>query len=241
MAMGGKYRNYHVMRRDASLHSALPQTEIFRSDNFHRMIDRYGSVIVKPAYGEKGIGIIKVSYKSGGKYIIHTGAVKKTITGKTAAFAYVKRLTKSKPNIVQRYIALAKVNGRPLDLRVMVQRKEGEPWAVTGKLAKVAGANHFITNVARSKGYVLPAMEALTKTFTRERSSSILKELDSVALRAAEQIGEAYNREIIGFDMAVDDHGKTWIIEQNPKPALSLFLKLKDKSQYRTILRYKRT
>jgi hypothetical protein len=84
MANRGKYANYHVMRRDPSLQSSLPQTNVFMVGNFHRMIKSYGSVIVKPTYGSGGIGVIKVTYMIGGKYLIHTGTRKTVLPNKAA-------------------------------------------------------------------------------------------------------------------------------------------------------------
>jgi len=45
---------------------------------------------------------------------------------------------------------------------------------------------------------------------------------------------------IVGFDMGVDKSGNVWMIEANPKPALSLFKRLKDPSMYRQIVSYPR-
>lgn len=238
MSRKGKYANYLVLQRDPSLRPALPQTRQFNSGNFSQMIDSYGSVIVKPTFGSRGVGVTKVSQLGRNRYLIHRGVKQVTRYGKGLAYAYLKQKAGKKPYIVQRYVHLARVNNHPIDLRVMVQRKKGGPWRVTGKLAKVAGANHIITNVHRSKGYVLPTMTALTRTFSRSTASGILAKVNRVGLRAAKRMGRAYGYRKIGFDMAVDRNSKVWILEGNSRPALSLFLKLKDKSQYRMIKSY---
>lgn len=238
MAKQGKYAKYLILRRDPSLRPSLPQTRPFNSGSLSQMLGTYGSVIVKPTFGSRGVGVTKVSQLGGNKYLIHRGVKRVARYGKAGAYAYLKGKVGKKPYIVQRYVHLARVGNRPLDLRVMVQRKKGGPWKITGKLAKVAGANHIITNVHRSKGYALPAMTALTKTFSRSAASAILGRVNWVGLRAAKKMGPAYSLRKIGFDMAVDRNGKVWILEGNSRPDLSLFLKLKDKSQYRTIKRY---
>ncbi|WP_276351428.1 YheC/YheD family protein [Cohnella caldifontis] len=237
MTKRGKYMNMQVMGRDASIRHSLPETRIFTSKNLHEMINKYRTVIAKPNFGTGGAGVIKVSRINGGKYAVHFGTTNRVITGNTSVLAYLRRFAKAQPYIVQRYVSLAKVNGRPIDVRVMVQRKTGVPWTVTGKIAKVAGPHHIITNVARSRGYVLSARGALTKTFSRKQSEVILKKLDRICLRAARQIGIAYGRRTLGFDMAVDRKGKVWVLEANPKPAIGFFKRLKNKSYYRHILR----
>lgn len=234
----GKYDNYLVLQRDPSLRPALPQTRQFTFGNFAQMVDSYGDVIVKPTFGSRGVGVTKVSQLAGNRYLIHQGVKRVARNGKAGAYAYLKGVIGKKPCIVQRYVHLAQVNNRPIDLRVMVQRRKGGPWKVTGKLAKVAGPNQIITNVHLSKGYVLPAMTALTRNFSRRTASGILAKVDQIGLQAATSMGRAYGYRKIGFDMAVDKNRRVWILEGNSRPDLSLFLKLKDKSQYWTIRRY---
>ena len=236
MTTRGKYMNIKVMGRDPSILSSLPETTIFTGENFDQMVKKYGTVILKPNKGSGGVGVMKVSRLSEGKYSVHSGTVKKVFTNKADVHLHLIRSTSSRTYIVQRYISLAKINGSPFDIRVMVQRKTGVPWMVTGKLAKVAGPNHIVTNVARSKGYVLPAISALTKTFSSEKSKSILKKLDGICLRAAKKLEEAYGFRTIGFDIAIDQEGSPWILESNSKPAISFFRKLNDKSYYQKIL-----
>lgn len=236
MTKRGKHMNIVVMGRDHSIRSSLPETQIFSKQSFLTMMDRYGTVILKPNFGSGGAGVIKVSRLSGGKYRIHLGTTTRILSNKSAALVYLRRFTGAKQYIVQRYISMAKVKGRPFDLRVMVQRRAGVPWTVTGRLAKVAGPNWVITNVARSKGYVLTAMNALTRTFPKNKAAAILKQMDKVCLHAARQLDTAYGRRTLGFDMAVDDKGNVWVLEANPKPAIGFFKKLKDKTYYRRIL-----
>jgi hypothetical protein len=228
-----------VMRRDARLHASLPETAVFSDDRFDALIRRYGSVILKPTYGSGGAGVMKATKLGHRKFIIRAGRRRIVCAGRQAAVTCLKRLAGGKPYVVQRYIPLASIAGRPLDFRVMVQRKHRGRWTVTGKVAKVAGAGHIITNVARSHGYVLPARTALSRSGLHKKAPAILARMNTIGLRAATQLGRAYGFRTIGFDMAVGRHGGTWILESNSRPALSLFCKLKDRSQYRRILRYK--
>jgi len=236
MTIRGKYMNMKVMGRDPSILSSLPDTKLFSNKNFDEMIQKYETVIIKPNAGGGGAGVMKVSRLPEGKYLVHKGAGKKVLSSKAAALRYLEGSTISRRHIVQQYIPLSTIDGCPFDLRVMIQRKKGVPWTITGKLAKVAGANHFITNVARSRGYVLPALSALTKSFSDKKAETILKKLDRICLSAAKQLEIAYGFQTIGFDIAIDQKGNPWILESNSKPAISFFRKLQDKSLYRRML-----
>jgi hypothetical protein len=113
-------------------------------------------------------------------------------------------------------------------------------WTVTGKLAKVAGSGYIITNVARSKGRVVPVGAAIRSSNIHGKSTKeIMRDIDGVALRAVRRLHQHYRSiHTIGLDIGLDSGGNVWIIEGNFTPALSLFLKLKDKSAYRRIVSY---
>jgi glutathione synthase/RimK-type ligase-like ATP-grasp enzyme len=206
---------------------------------FIQMIRRYGAVIVKPAYSSGGFGVMKAAQVGRGRISVHWGTRYTVYNHERAAFNYIKRCANGRAYVVQRYVPLIKIEGRPVDFRVMIQRKPKGSWTATGKLGKVAGSNHIITNVARSKGYILPAKSALHKTGLGSKAPAILERMNHIGLRAAKQLGMAYGFRNIGFDMAVDRQGGTWILECNSVPALSMFLKLKDRSLYKRIISYK--
>jgi D-alanine-D-alanine ligase-like ATP-grasp enzyme len=174
-------------------------------------------------------------------YEVHVGPKKTTLTSKTSLFAHIKKIS-SRNYLVQQRIPLATVNGRPFDLRVMVQRHLKSPWQVTGKLAKVAGKGFIVTNVLRSSGKVVSVEYALKHSALHSMSvSDLLSQMDKVALHAAKQLSPYYPlvREM-GVDMGLDKKGNIWIIEVNFVPMHGLFAKLKDKSMFRKIQSFKK-
>lgn len=235
----GKWTKYKILRGSSKLASALPATRRLTQDDLWDYVGKYGKVIVKPSSGSGGAGVMQVASKSGGTYAVHYGRKIVAKTGKKSAFSYVKKQTKSRYYVVQRRISLARVGGSPFDLRVMVQRKKGASWKVTGRLAKVAGKGYIVTNIARSKGKVLPVSTAIKRSSSSLSYGSLSPRINSIALHAAKRLAKHYaGLRKVGFDMGIDKHGKVWIIEDNFNPALSLFLKLKDKQMYRTIKKY---
>ncbi|MEB3102904.1 YheC/YheD family protein [Ferviditalea candida] len=158
---------------------------------------------------------MQVASKGNGKYEVHAGTLKSTIDGRNEAYSYVHSKTRGRAYIVQQKIHLAKVGGRPFDVRVMVQRKRNSSvWVVTGKLAKIAGPGYIITNTARSKGRVEQLATAIRKYYGYLNT--------------------------VGLDMGVDVNGRVWIIETNFAPMISLFYRLRDKTMYRRIQSYSR-
>jgi hypothetical protein len=75
------------------------------------------------------------------------------------------------PYLIQQFIPFLEVNERPINLRIMVQRRENEPWAVTGILVKLAKSGYKITNPEEK---VLSVGEALYHTSLRDSYTSII-------------------------------------------------------------------
>lgn len=124
-------------------------------------------------------------------------------------------------------------------MRVMLQRNKNAEWALTGKLAKIAGAGYIITNVERSKGKVAPLSTAIRRSNIRGASvSGIQSRIDRIARHAAKRLQNYYGIYTVGLDVGIDTNGKVWIIEANFKPAKSLFRKLKDKTMYWRIVSF---
>src|SRR5690606_24434418 len=150
-----KWTKHRLMLRSPRLRAVLPHTLRLNEQNFYMMAKKFGQVIVKPSAASGGKGVIKVSRTRGGLYHVHHGKSRQTLSLR-GAYAEIARLRSRKynnmPYLVQQRINLATINRKLFDIRVMVQRKKGTDWQVTGVMGKIAGPGYFITNLARSKG-----------------------------------------------------------------------------------------
>lgn len=236
-----KLTKYNVLRASPALISALPKTRLFSKQSLYAFLDRYKKVIAKPAAGSGGAGVMLMTRKTKGRYRVQRGSSLHTLRGKLSTYQYLRKKITT-PYLIQRGISLARVNGSLFDVRVMVQRRPGSPWVVTGMLAKVAGRGYIITNVKRSKGRVLPIRTAIRRSSIHGASSStIIARLRRIALHAAKRLASYYTRQqVFGFDMGIDASGRVWIIEANLRPDITLFLKLSDKSMYNQICKYRK-
>lgn len=230
------------MAKSSVLLPFLPHTRPMGRGAFTSLLKAYGKVIVKPTRGWGGDGVISITSRGGNTYEIQDENRKTTRIGLQSAYSFLQGKTKgSKHYIVQQKIPLAKIKERPFDVRVMIQRKNTSGWTVTGALAKVAGAGYFITNVARSKGRVVPLSAAIQQSNIQGASPArIEQQIDQIALTAAKQLQRYYRIHTVGLDVGIDTMGKVWIIEANFTPSIALFYKLKDKSMHRRILSYAR-
>ncbi|OPH60734.1 hypothetical protein BC351_16170 [Paenibacillus ferrarius] len=237
-----KWTKYKLLRKSPEIKMYLPETAWLKERTFLSMLTKYGEVIVKPTGSYGGNGVIAIKQTALSTYEVQDGAKKKNFSDKSKLAAFVKKKA-GKNHIVQQRIPLASVNGRPFDLRVMVQRRPGSSWQVTGKLAKVAGNGFIVTNIRLSGGKVVTVEQALKQSeLSSINTNDFLAQLDKVALLSAEQLSLSYHGvDTMGIDMAFDKKGNVWIIEVNFAPMLELFLKLKDKSMFRIIKSFRKS
>lgn len=217
----------------------LPVTRRLSKESFYALLGKYGMVYVKPSGGSRGVGIVKVWQAGGRVYLKHTVRATQSFATSHDAFSYLNRHRAGKACIVQRGIALAKVKGRPFDIRVMMQRTSpGGEWKYSGMLAKVAGPASVVTNVALSKGYVLTVEDALQKSlgWSNRQIEQCIGELKRLGGIAAKHFDSYQKYRELGFDVAVDEQGKIWLIEENTAPSHPLFRHLKQNpSMYQRI------
>jgi len=234
-----KMTKYQLLKRNRKLVKHLPETRRMKKHGLMQMLDKYDKVIIKPSSSFGGKGVMRITAERKGRYSLHSGKKVKHFGSANGLKAYLKR-KHLRGYIVQRYVSLAKANGRPFDLRVMVQRRKKSDWTVTGKLAKIAGKGYIVTNIRRSHGNVVSVKTAISQSRIRSKySNALMSKIDKVALRTAKHLHKYYKWiRTTGVDMGLDRKGNIWIIEANFDPATSLFLKLKDKSMYRKIISY---
>lgn len=235
-----KWSKYNLMLQDKELVAHLPETQLFTEDMLWQFLDKYNQVIVKPSRGSKGFGVIQVTSLGNDQYEIHAENSKKTIKGRKETYEYlIGQCFKKKRYIVQQKIALATINGCPIDLRVMVQRKKGSlEWVVTGKLVKVANRGFIVTNLAKA---ILSVEQAFPMSSIKDYSlDSLVTKIDQISIKTSEELMKSFpNQRTIGYDIGMDQNGKIWIIEANFSPMLSLFRRLEDREMYRRIRWYR--
>ncbi|SEB53172.1 YheC/YheD family protein [Paenibacillus sp. GP183] len=241
-AKTNKWFKYRYLKRAGSLSRYLPETLMLSQKSLWELISKYGQVIAKPINGSRGRGVIQVTSLGNHEYVLHYEKTKITLQGKDSTYQYITSITGSDPYMVQRLISRPTIDGRPFDMRVITQRRRNSPvWKVTAKVAKVAGEGYIVSNNTRSGGEMLLVNKALRKSSIHHLSKrKLLLKIDKVALQATRRLAAYFKgHRIYGMDMGPDQRGHIWIIEANLFPAMSHFLKLKDKTMYRRITSYK--
>ncbi|MGZ4135522.1 MAG: YheC/YheD family protein [Tumebacillaceae bacterium] len=233
----GKWGCWRFFHQVPAIRPYLPQTTTLSLLSLKNYLAKYQAVYVKPSAGWGGRGITKVwRTQTGYSFVQERGSA---VHCATVEEVYRRLKASARPGItyiVQRGIALAEINGRPYDIRLMMMRVHGK-WEYVGMLVKVAGPNSVITNIARGKGYVVDVDTALKRSLGlgNAQIARLKQEMVALGYATCERFNDWKRYSQIGLDLAVDKNGKLWMIEENTGPAHSLFAKLKDKSIYNRI------
>lgn len=213
-----------MFQREPLIRGYLPDTVYCNQARVTEFLRRYPSVFIKPDGGGRGAGVVKVWRKGPLIYYVKEKGKPQAVKSVHALFQRLK--FQERPHIVQQAIDLARIGGRPFDIRLMMMRDRLKQWKYIGMVAKVAGAQSVITNIAKGKGYVLPIDQALQQSLGLDGTNAAKKKNEMIRLAAACNRAHSTRRYDwqIGYDLGIDDKSKIWFIEINPTvPAHSLF------------------
>ncbi|OYD07952.1 YheC/YheD family protein [Paludifilum halophilum] len=230
-----------VMLENPILAPYIPFTTWYSEASLKRMLSSYPTVFVKPDKGGGGAGIIRVRRVTERGYQVNFHRTGRMVDAEHL-HAVISRLQRiDKRYLIQQGIDLARINGRPVDIRVLLQ-KPGRRWIVSGMIAKVAARGQFVTNHCKG-GQPISVERALSLSGNTGNPlpSDRTEELEKMALLTAWVLDSRFPglREL-GIDVGADQEGKLWIFEVNTRPQFQMFRKTERKKEYRKILNHHR-
>ncbi|WP_168122780.1 YheC/YheD family protein [Paenibacillus sp. HB172176] len=218
---------FDALKKDSSLTRYLPESHHLRNyANLYNMCSRYNNVFLKPARGSLGKGIIRVSRADGESYqaLYATAAGSRRQVYPTLGKLYSAVSTKMKTARyqIQQGLQLIDIQKRPVDFRALVQKNAAGKWTITSIVARTAGNQHFVSNLARGG-----TLSTVSSAIAKSNLSSGTPKLDAQnrLRRAALQIAKGIETQIpvhfgeLGIDLALDTGGKVWLLEVNSKPS----------------------
>ena len=217
---------FEALAQDAALQRYLPESHPFNGFSvLKRMCSSYSSVFLKPIRGSLGKGILRISKEEGGGYrLLSTtplGTRKQSYPSLAKLFQSISPKMKTTRYQIQQGLPLMELGKRPVDFRALVQKNGTGKWGVTSIVARTAGSNHFVSNLARG-GTLSTLREAIGKSnLPAGMKESSLLQLPRAALaiaRGVETYIPAHFGEL-GIDLALDQSGRIWLLEVNSKPS----------------------
>lgn len=232
-----KWSQYQALSSNKKLARYLPDTFLLTNTSFENMMNRYWEIIIKPCQGQFGNGIVKIEKKPWRHYEIHAlNKIRKTQNMEDTFNDLKKQYFSDTHYIVQRRVPLATVESCPIDVRVMTSKVDGK-WVVSGKLVKIAGDHFFITNAIQK---VVTFDEAISKSSLWWKDGHTISEkIDAICLEAAIHLDQQVSAlQHIGFDIAITNSGRIWLLEGNYKPDISMFYLLDNKTIHSNVMKH---
>ncbi|MGG4552073.1 YheC/YheD family protein [Paenibacillus humicus] len=217
---------FDALGKAPSLAGYMPESHLFRNYAMLKsMCSKHPIVFLKPIKGSLGKGIIRISRLDGGAYQTLTaqvgGTQKHNYASLSKLFTALSGKMKSTRYQIQQGLHLILMDRRPVDFRALVQKNRFGKWSVTSVVARIANDQHFVSNLARG-GSLCTLKNAISRSTlppaAKKRLNVRLKKaaLD-IALGIDQQIPAHFGE--LGIDLAVDQHGRIWLLEVNSKPS----------------------
>jgi hypothetical protein len=237
----GKLRVCKYLESDERLKNHVPHTVSFTMAHLKYMSLKYKSMYIKVDVGSMGIGVYKVNRLLEG-YMLFTTHNRRQIQNKFKTISQLYKHLKSQQHhkmIIQRDVNLDLVNGRPYDIRVMVQRKPGKSWNCTGFLIKVGAPNKIVTNYYQGgKIYTLNELLKMKNYPTSERRK-ITNYLTQKALEVSNTLSQKRSgMNEMGIDFAYSRKKQLWILEVNSNHPQFHPLKKLDRTAYNRMISF---
>ncbi|WP_141505105.1 YheC/YheD family protein [Paenibacillus luteus] len=224
--------------KKATIRKYVPRTLRFNQSNLSSMLSQYSTVYFKPTGGTGGFNINRIKKLENGYQIQHNAKKSRYATVKLL-HGQLKKRTAGQSYLLQKGIQLAAVNGRPFDIRVMVQKSNSGVWKSTAIFTKIGMPGKVATNYHQG-GELGYFRQTLSKAgFSQNMIDQKEKELKKLG----KSVGQLFDKHSSGFrelglDIALDKKGKAWILEVNTRPQFYPLKQMKDKGMYRSIMSY---
>lgn len=224
--------------KDERVKRYIPQTRPFNKKNLSLMLKRYKTVFFKPTDGSGGAKIVKIT-KQDKQFIVRHAARKKVFSSKKALYQWMRSFAGKRSFILQKGVALAKSNGKPFDIRVMVQKTKDGSWKPTALFCKVGHSGKVTTNYNQggSLQFINSTLEGAG--FDASKRTKIKADLRKLGLFVAKVFNKrSKGFKELGLDVAIDSKARLWILEVNTRPQFYPLKDMKNKGLYLKILSY---
>jgi len=223
---------------DSRLKAYVPKTLLFSKGNLEIMLNSFKTVYFKPTDGSGGAKIVKIQKRN------HTYNAKHCITNKNFSsqhelYRWMKSFAGQRSFILQKGIALAKTDGKPFDIRVMVQKSNEGTWKTTAIFCKVGRPGKVATNYNQGGHLQFIGPTLANAGYGKETQETIQSELRQMGTSVA-HVFSRYSKGFkeLGLDVAIDQQGRLWILEVNTRPQFYPLKNMSNKALYSKILKY---
>jgi hypothetical protein len=234
-----KWEIHNELSKCEEIVQHLPQTVLYEnSKNLSRMLEKYSLLYIKDSYGNRGLGVSRVSKLSDGTYklsYVNSDIHEYHFDTFKGLVRKINILFRNKKTIIQSAIDVIKIDNGNVDMRATVQRNGKGELEIVAYPVRLGKEGAPITSTR--SGSEVYTFENFFEKFLKYNPSQIkelMYKVDRFLLSCYRRIEDLYGEfGEIGIDFAIDNQGKIWFIECNAKPGKNTVYQSCDKKTIR--------
>jgi len=215
--LANKWLKTNALRSHPAIAPHIPPTSLYSSAALRRMLDLYGSVVLKPVRGTGGLGVMKAS-REGSRYMLRHMSSARSFSAFEGLRRAVDAKRRGRAYLIQKDVRLATVGGRPIDYRVKVVKTAGGDWVFRSMVGRLARKGLFVTNLCRG-GTMLKAADGIRRSLSPRLVGVKKQQLRNLTRTATSLLESRFpGLTQLGYDYGIDRNGQIWILEVNTRP-----------------------
>ncbi|RNB56811.1 YheC/YheD family protein [Brevibacillus gelatini] len=216
-----KQELFSMLKKYPEVQMYLPETKKLDTlARFKCFCTEHRFVYLKPVRGKAGEGIMRVEYKNNGwrlQRLKEQKAVTRRFSNLDDLWKHVKSHIRQQQYIMQQGIRRARFNGKPFDVRVLVQKNGRGEWSVTGVGIRRSGSQSITTHVPR--GGSIHSLSSVLQTLFKADPERMEQKIHQAALAIARTLNvEIEDLAEMSMDLGLTEDGSLWFFEANAKP-----------------------
>lgn len=217
-----KWSLHEWLEQSSDFKNFIPRTEAFSNENLQSQLSQNKIVYLKPVHGKAGIGFFKIVVNNNSyllKYQNDKGTYTKWLVDYSELWKLVSNIINDQKYIIQTGVDLLTYNGRPFDVRVLLQKDQNGEWDLTGVGIRVAGEKSITTHVPRG-GYIASLDNVFSHSFDHRTNLKMKNNISELVVKIAKYIEQKsdYSLGEMSMDLGIDKKGQIWFFEANSKP-----------------------
>lgn len=230
---------YDRLVEDPIVARHLPPTARYAPERLMPFLAAHnGTIMMKPAAGMQGRGVILVQQALWDNTLTVTGRTRNNRTFKRTFQNLSKLLTwlppfmGASPFLMQPYLNLCDNEGRPYDIRALLQKDGSGRWRLTGTAARLGRLGTLTSNL-HGGGDAIDSNALLSANFGEPMAERLLRDIHTISGDSAKRLEHSFGRfGELAMDFGIEPSGSIWLLEVNSKPGREVFRQTGLKSSY---------
>ncbi|MDF2927234.1 MAG: hypothetical protein K0R57_6148 [Paenibacillaceae bacterium] len=197
----------------------IPSAPLANVAAVQSMLQKHKRLILKPVSTHEGAGIIMLYQTNGLIHLRENMKPGRQLPQGKLACAIQELKADGRQYLIQKWMPFQDRDGRPYDIRVLVQKNSKGRWQVTGMGIR-QGEEGMLTSNLATGGRTLEVLPFLVSLFGAAKASLIEEQLRSLTPKLALHLERSTGKRLVelGLDFGIDRRGHVWLIEANTKP-----------------------